>query len=376
MSQLFDFFFSNERLRWKVYVAASGGSLIYGLVNLWFFNRNEERVFSEVAWVLVFLVSAIALFASVYAMKGRAVATEPVHSYQLRRASLKFIVAGFGAVAFLTNMLRIDVPTLQASLAGFTLRRIASQLDSVQAASLSPEQLQARFQRIESIVANSSANQIPVDSATLKRTQSTLAHYLARRPLPSQTNQAGWGAAIDLQSFALKRDVQTGQVIPRQIDKVGYVFNSFVQLDHNVHFQGEHSAFFVNDAIGIKGASVTFDKIDFKGNWIPLVLMDDRANALVSDSIFQAGAQVIDRVTWVNVRFEKTRIFYNEGPLRLRNVSFDDCDLRDLEPPFHIEQELLKRIREAHGQPLTYVYEPVTPGPQATPDQATPAPSK
>ena len=154
------------------------------------------------------------------------------------------------------------------------------------------------------------------------------------------------------------------------------MFNSFVQLDHNVHFQGEHSAFFVNDAIGIKGASVTFDKIDFKGNWIPLVLMDDRANALVSDSIFQAGAQVIDRVTWVNVRFEKTRIFYNEGPLRLRNVSFDDCDLRDLEPPFHIEQELLKRIREAHGQPLTYVYEPVTPGPQATPDQATPAPSK
>ncbi|PYT61427.1 MAG: hypothetical protein DMG35_09270 [Acidobacteria bacterium] len=376
MNQLFDFFFTNEKLRWKVYVAAGGASLIYALVNLWVFRRNEERVFSETVWVLVFLVPSIALFAAVYARRGRAVTTEPVYSYQLPRGSLRLIVAGAGAVALLTNMLRIDVATLQASLADFALARIASQFDAVHAASLSPEQLQARFQRIESIVANSSANQIPVDAATLKKTQSTLAGYLERRPLPPQTNQAGWAVAIDLEALALKRDVQTGQIISRQIGEPNAVLNSILLLDHDVHFQGEHSVIFVNDMITIKGAFVTFDKIDFGGSGTPLVLLDDRATALVSDSILQAGAQILDGITWVNVRFEKTRILYNEGPLRLRNVSFKDCDLRDLEPPFHNEQELLKRIREAHGQPFTYVYEPVAAAPATMPRQPTPTPFK
>jgi len=71
MNQLFDFFFTNEKLRWKVYVAAGGASLIYALVNLWVFRRNEERVFSETVWVLVFLVPSIALFAAVYASHHR-----------------------------------------------------------------------------------------------------------------------------------------------------------------------------------------------------------------------------------------------------------------------------------------------------------------
>jgi len=364
MSELFDFFFTNDRLRWKVYLAVGNASLIYGLVNLWVFHRNEERVFSETVWVL--LLALLCTISVVQATKRRIVATE-APSRRLPRASLKLVAAGGIAVALLTNMIRIDVPHLQASLADFGLARIAAQIDSVQAANLSPEQLQARFRRVGTIVAVSSANQIPVDSGTLKMTQSALSRYLMHRPLPGETNQAGWAAAIDLQVLALKRDVQTGLLLPRTLPKEGYVFNSRVEIDRDLALQGEHSTLVVNDQIGIKGASVSFDKIDFKANWNPLVLMDDRSRALVNDSTFRGGTQVLDRIIWVNVRFKNAMILYNEGPLRLRNVSFTDCDLRNLDMPFHRDQELLRRIREANGRPLTYVYDPVIPSTPSTP---------
>ena len=357
MNRLFDFFYANEKLRWKVYLSAGWAALTYGLVNLWVFHRSEERVFSETACLLVFLILSMTVLTIVRGVKGK----EPVRLNRSPRASAKFIVAGVCAVALLANMFVIDVPAFQASLADFSLRRIAKQLDSVQAASLSPEQLQARFRRIQSVVGNSSEGQIPVDARTLKWTQSAVSHYLLGRSLPERTNQAGWAAAIDLQFLASRRYVETGQVVP-QVAKQGYVLNSFLELNHDLYFQGESSAFFVNDAIGIKGAAVTFDRINFNGRWNPLVLMDDRASALVIDSYFQAGTQVLDRITWVNVHFQNTRILYNQGPLRLRNVSFTNCDLRDLQPPFHIEQELLRRIQESNGRPFTYVFEPAAGG--------------
>jgi hypothetical protein len=65
--------------------------------------------------------------------------------------------------------------------------------------------------------------------------------------------------------------------------------------------------------------------------------------------------QSLDRITWVNVRFENSLIPYLGGPLTLRNVSFNDCSLELGNP---VAFELSKRIEEAQGKPITFVYEP------------------
>jgi len=109
-------------------------------------------------------------------------------------------------------------------------------------------------------------------------------------------------------------------------------------------------------------SNVVFDKIDFLGSVSvsAIELVGDRSSALVRDSIMENVTQNLERITWVDVRFEKSRIHYKEGaPLRLRNVSFKDCDLSQvggfLGP---VNYELEKRIKEAQGEPITFIYEP------------------
>jgi hypothetical protein len=368
-----NFFLKEQRLKWNVYLSSVGIALAWALIRFVAFHKSEDQVSLEAGTIVCALV---AVAVAVYVVQGRIwpVRGETADLVSYLRSHLKLAAAGATLGLFLVVFMAQG--EVQASIADLTLAHIASQLDADaarpaaltgQATSLSAEQLEARFQRVESVVANSSANNIPVDVITLKATQSALSRYLLRRTLPDQVNQAGWTAAIELQSLARTRDVETGQVASRQVAKEGYVLQTPLLLDHDLHLQGQHSALVVNAGIEIKGAFISFDGLDFEDSQIPLILMDDQAGALVSDSIFQGGAQALDRIVWVNVRFENTSILYNQGPLRLRNVSFRNCDLRNLQSPFHIEQELLRRIQESNGQPLTYVYEPPTAEPKGRP---------
>jgi hypothetical protein len=70
--------------------------------------------------------------------------------------------------------------------------------------------------------------------------------------------------------------------------------------------------------------------------------------------------QALDRITWVNVLFENSRLSYTEGqPLRLRNVSFKNCDTSHIGMMGgEINLKLAKAIEESNGRPITFVYEP------------------
>jgi len=265
----------------------------------------------------------------------------------------------------------IGISSLQAAIIDFRLESLATLLDTVQAANPTDQKLRARYQKIQSIVGTSSTYQIQVDPSIIEKTQTAVSRSLKGRSPSDQTEQLGWATAIDLQSFAYARKVETGAitpVTPRQIANTGgYLINSPVSLDNaNVlYIQGEHSWIALGPGGGqfiLNQSNVVFDKIDFLGSVSvsAIELVGDRSSALVRDSIMENVTQNLERITWVDVRFEKSRIHYKEGaPLRLRNVSFKDCDLSQvggfLGP---VNYELEKRIKEAQGEPITFIYEP------------------
>jgi hypothetical protein len=360
--RLVEFFLTRQWLRWRIYLFSIGIAFLWALLRLTVSNQSEEEATLEALIVLCSLLVALTTF---YFAIGRdplaAIFPKRQSSSGGIRINARLAFAGAAGIVFLFVAARINIPKMQAAVADFRLKSFATRLDTVQAKDLTDQQVQARFRKIESIVNVSSDSKIPVDPEILKQTQVALSGYLKRKPLPDPIRQAGWTTALDLRSLAYSRDVQTGALATREISNSGFPIRSNLVLKTNVSFRGNHSPFEMSASIVIDNYSVVFEGIDFRSTSVdPIYLRGENANVLIRDSIFQAPEQHLDRITWVNVRFEKTRILYNHGPLRLRNVSFShDCDLRVIEFDSNaISIELTRRIHEAKEQPITFVYEP------------------
>jgi hypothetical protein len=266
-------------------------------------------------------------------------------------------------------MASIDIPKMQAAIVDFRIKSFAAFLDTVQAANLSDAEIRDRYKKIDSVVSVSSKNKIPVDPKVLQDAQTAIASSLKRSP-SEQTKQLGWTTSIDLESLTYTRMVQTGAITPaRQIASTGgYMLNSPFRISKGpISLEGDHSWFALGTGGGqiiVDQTTVVVDKIDFLGftSLDAIELVGDRSNALVRDSIMKNVTQHLDRITWIDVRFENSRVLYTEGALlRLRNVSFIDCDLSHMGVPpawGPVSQELEKRIREANGHPMTFIYEP------------------
>lgn len=360
INRFVEFFLIEQRLKWKVYMTSGGVALTWALVRLLVSHKSEEEVSVE-ATVLLCLLVAISVVA--YVAKGSTFLKKSQRPGPSLSLSLRF--AGAAAVMLLMFMGSSRPAEMQAAIVNFRLKSFAEFL-TVKAASVSDQQLQARFQKIESIVGASSTNQIPVDLGILQRTQGAISDSLKQRPFSNQTKQLGWTAAIDLQSFAYTRKVQAGLIFPRPIaPTAAYVVNSAVSFENtSLYLRGEHSAIALGSGGGqfiFERSDVVFDQLDFLGSTdLYPIEADTSSNVLVRDSVIKNVTQDLARITWVDVRFENSRILYTEGsPLRLRGVSFKDCDLSKLWGFLGpLNRELEKRIREANGQPITFIYEP------------------
>jgi len=369
MNRFIDFFLEEQQFRWKVYLASGCIAFVYGFVNLFAFHRTEERVSLETVGV-VFVVAII--FVAVYVVKGAAFFSETEKPRRVIRLGWKLAVAGTAALALLISTYVIGTSGILAAVVDFRLKSFATFLSAVQAANITDEQLRARYQKIEFVVSTSSANRIPVDPVALRMAQTAISRSLKEHSVSDQTKQLGWATAIDLQSLTYRREVETGAtkpVTPREIaNSGGYLINSPLRFDKgDLYIRGDHSWLMLGPGGGeivIENSSVVFDKVDFRSVTAQpaILLVGDRSNAFVRDSIMEGVIQSLERVTWVDVRFENSRILYTEGaPLRLRNVSFKNCDLSRLSFPWvsgPVSSELIKRIMEANGQPITFIYEP------------------
>jgi len=361
MSRLIGFFLEEQSVRWKVYLISSAIAFAYAVINLFALHRSEGRVSIE-AVILQFML--VTIFVVVYVSKGEVLVKEKEESSRTVRLDHRLVVAGAVAALIMALISHVGIPRLQAEIIDLRLVFLATRMATVHAAPLSDYQLQTRLHEIKSIVETTSRNRIPVDPVLLMRTQSALSSNLKTRPLSDQTKQMGFTTAIDLQSLAYTRQVQTGAISPRQIANTGgYMIGSPVAIDkESVYFQGQHSWFALAPSGGqfvVSQSNVVFDSIDFQGflSRSAIELKGDNSSVLVRDSILDTVTQNLDKITWVDVRFEKSRILYRGGPLKLRNVSFKDCDLSHLGNG-SVNVELARRITNAAGQPLTFVYEP------------------
>jgi hypothetical protein len=350
MNKFYDAFFENNRLRWNAFGIAGAITLVHALFQLWVVHRTEEMVYSEVVWVLL---SSIILVLVVCFVRRANLVARPQYNprYQL--------FGGTIAVLALIGLLNVDVPSVQSRVADYTLRRAFGVFGTVQASNLSVTQVQSRFRKIQTIVSSSTANQIPVNPATLNTAQATLSGYLNHSSLPEQTKQDAWRTTIDLQSLSLNRQAESGAISSRQISTSGLSYASFVRIDYDVYFKGDHTSITFNGGgIDIENATAVFDKIDFQatGAAFPLIVGKD-AKVFVIDSIFQGGLQTLDNITWSDVQFRDTQLRYSGGAIRLRNVSFTETRIEHI-VTWGLPIELDNLILKSNSQPISYVYEP------------------
>ncbi|HUJ32836.1 MAG TPA: hypothetical protein VLY23_16255 [Candidatus Acidoferrum sp.] len=358
MTEIFDFLFTNERLRWKVYGLSIGIAMSYVAVNLWVLHRTEGRVFSEIIWVLLASIVILGLLSVVW--RRLTISKVPVgqaSTLGMHKVNRAFVIVGLLSAIFLTNMMNIDVRGYQAVVANAALDYMATKFSSVHAAALSANQVQANSRRLQLIAQNSVRDKIPVNPAGLVKAEQSLSGYLRRQTqLPAQTTQAAYSATIDLQTAAFKRRVEEGDIKPREISQQGYPINSVLTLSRSVSFSGNHSLFILGDDVVAKdGAHVVFSGIDFllRGGRL---FVEPGSSILVTDAIFRDGDQYLDDVTWANVEFRNTLLLYHGGPIRLRNVTFTDC--RFGFPPIGLPSDLVDAVTNNLKQPVNYVYEP------------------
>jgi hypothetical protein len=356
MNRLFTFFFSDENHRAKVYIASASISFAYALINLWVLHRNEERVFSEVIWVLL---SSILFFLIIYLARGRVqVSTPPKFHFSL-------YAIGTVSVVLLLLMLNIDMPAFQAYVADAVLNRLSVQFDTVKAATLSPDQVQARVRRIESIVTASERNGVPVDPNAVQKTGAALSRYLRTKTIPPQVQQAGYSTLLDLQSFGYTREAQSGGIATRPISSMArklsdkaYVFSSYLLFDqHDLFIKGEHSLILLGGSVEVSKVKIVFKDVDFevRGAYPPL-RVSQGGTLVVIDSIFQGGQQPLDNISWIDVQFRDTQPEYHGGAIRLRNVSFTGFNRDRI--LVSLPHDLAQLILESGGKPINYVFEP------------------
>jgi hypothetical protein len=369
IDKFINFFLVEQQLRWQVYLTSVGIATAWAALRLFLFHKSEEEISLE-ATILVCVLVMISVIAYVTNDRLFAVSVQGLRVYP--RLTFRSGLAGVAGLLVIAAMTGVDISRMQAAIVDFRLRSLAAFLDTVQAANLSDQEIRDRYRKIESVVSASSKNQIPVDPRVLQTAQTAIRSSLKERSPSEQTKQLGWTTSIDLESLAFTRGVQTGAITsatPRQIANTGgSILNSPVFINNrNIAIVGQHSWFALGPGGGqfaLNQSSVVFDKVDFIGaTSVPAIeLLGDHSNAIVRDSIMKFVTQYLDRITWIDVRFENSRILYTEGSaLRLRNVSFLNCDLSHIGVPpawGPVSQELERRITEANGQPITFIYEP------------------
>jgi hypothetical protein len=363
MNRFAAFFFEDQAVRWRVYGTSSGVAFIYALVNLLILHREDKSVGMETVGILLILIS---LSIAVYVTRVRI--SEEATTRPLKISSARLRIVSAFATALIAFAYFTGIPRIQAAIMDFRLERFTAS-STVYAAYQPPDQqLQNHVRTINSVVDTSSRNQIPVDPNLLVKARTVLLTDLSAPTLSAQTKQAGWTAAIDLESFAYTRQAQTGAittVTPRDISTGdSYFFNGVTPIDNkSIYVKGDHSVFTVRGQFFINQSIVIFDSIDFVGSMSQdiFVVRGDSSRVFVRDSIIKNVIQNLDHITWVDVQFENSQLLYRGGPLRLRNVTFTNCDLSKLDFSLGIllkNPALVASITKASGQPVNFNYEP------------------
>ncbi len=356
MTNLLDSFFLDRNYRWSTYAVSGVVSISCASVNLLVFHRGKTEVGLETAILFCSLLILGVRLYSVIRKVPTETSVSPVQPVQFLNVSILATIAiAFG---FIITSQSDVVPKLQAKVIDARLERV-NQTVAHAYAILSPEQadteLRKKFQKLQSIVDTSYRYQIPVEPSSLRKVEATTRTLLKRPTLSPQTKQVGLIAAAKLVDLATLRTTEANTERPPS-----YFINSMIEIsDKNIRWKGDHSTLtFGAGELLIRNSTVVFDGINFRSERPfreALYLGDAASTIIVRDSIIENLDQTLDRVTWVNVRFQHSMIKLAGGPFALVNVSFADCELRWLNGP--VASDLRERITEAEGQPINFAFE-------------------
>jgi hypothetical protein len=260
-------------------------------------------------------------------------------------------------------MMFIGAPKFQAKVIDFRLDHLTKQILTVEAASPSQERAKPPFEQLLSAVKTTAALNIPVDTKRVERARNAIAESLSSKELPESVKVSGWETMAGLGAYADYRSIQQGGQVPRPVwlGKTGpneaIVLSSGVELkDKPAWFTGAQTKVLVA-SLGfiLTNAKVIVDDVRFEGEYsgaIPIMLNDDDSKVLVRNSTFRNVTQSLQRISWENVQFSDSVVFYFGGPVNLYRVKFQNCKLQFGDDTN--SQELKLRILSANGQPISF----------------------
>jgi hypothetical protein len=354
LDRLVDFFLVEQKIRMGVYLISSGITLVYFLVATFILDINEKSVAIQASIVLSVLV---ATFITRYVMVGHLWKSEARHEGKRFRINWNIALAGAGTFLVLIAVAaEVNAPKLQGIVVNLKLAFLTARIDAVSAATISDSELRNELKKIQSTV-NSIPPGVVVKPSNLARTQKAILEVLKTHPSSEQTKEVGWGTAVDLDLYDSKQLASPRVESP----PVGYPINSLLELKNaNVTFAGGPSAFYLGESILVERSTLIFDKIDFigVGAFEGITIVGDDSHVLVQDSIVKNVFQRIDRIVWSNVHFENVSLAYGDGPIRMQNVTFKNCNAIRLVTQAAVELANKVEVAQKTGESVTYAYDP------------------
>jgi hypothetical protein len=360
-------FVTNGRARAKVLFWAIAASFAYGVLNNLILGRPEARVDLEMLVVCastIFLQIGMYYTGSKYFESGKALVSGLWG--RISRFEHWAFAPALTALVFaisLSFMMFISAPKFQAKVVDFRFDRLTKQILAVEAASLSQDRKKPPFEQVLSAVRSTATFNLPVDTKRVERARDAIAESLSSKELPESTKVSGWEAMAGLGAYADYRSIQQGGQVPRPVwlGKTGpneaIVLSSPVELkDKPAWLTGAQTKVLIGDlGFILTNARVIFDDIRFEGEYsgaIPIMLEDSESKVLVRNSTFKNVRQNLQGVSWENVQFSDSVVFYSGGPVNLYMVKFQQCRLQFGNDS--ISQELQLRILSANGQPISF----------------------
>lgn len=222
--------------------------------------------------------------------------------------------------------------------------------------------------QLRSIAETSIAQKIPANQGTLQQTTSLFEQTLKKSAPGGEARKSAAAALVALVSYAGYNKVVLLSNLPAIQLPHGETGNSLVsQVPLNngaAWWQGSSQGNTIiplpypsgEPVFPVSHSNVVFSDVNVLGLGGPgraFVGADSTSQVLVMNATITGASQSLDSIVWLKVKFVNSEIIYNDSPLYLGDVIFENCRFTFRDDPE--SQKTLAQIQQAEGKPLTLV---------------------
>ena len=354
-----------SKARVRAYLYGGSVAFLYGVVLTLLFQRPKPSVNRQVELIEIVLVLISLMILARPLLLSKTTTDELPAVEPLKRRNRKALYRAAAAILICLFCYSADIKYLQNSVINY---RIKLAIASVKASTKAPVACYGcdfpGFAKANSIVAASEANGLQPDQRLLSQLQ----HALQKVPYqstffkPISPNPITPEATIASVDIILSKQLAPNSPTVENSPRTYYFASNAPIEDKTVQFLGGPSTFQLEGSFVIVRSHIVFDKINFVGAYtsaVPIVT-DAQSSVLVRNGSFKNVTQDLDNISFENVEFLDSVLYYRGQELIVKNVRFRNCQIIS---PFGGDSEHMKRFlnaaRNGDGRAITFADGPV-----------------